>query len=241
MAGSWRGTIGVVKPGVGTASLVEFIRLLPDGINVIPTFADIREHSVDGFRDALESYRQRIAELARLGICDLIHPEGAPPFMVRGRAAEAALVREWEEQYEVPVFTSSMIQVEALRAIGAQRFLGFTFYEGALPDSFSSYFSEAGLDVAGMETLPARPRDWPTPSAEDLYLHMKKAFGRHSGVQAIYLHGSSSWRLMDLGPLEQDLGIPILHPIAIRVWYVQKRLGVHEPIHGAGRLLETLP
>ena len=241
MAGSWRGTIGVVKPGVGTASLVEFIRLLPDGINVIPKFADIREHSVDGFRDALESYRQRIEELAQLGICDLIHPEGAPPFMVRGRAAEQALVQEWEERYEVPVFTSSMIQVEGLRAMGAHRFLGFTFYEGALPDSFTSYFSDAGLDVAGMETLPARSPDWPTPSAEDLYFHIKRAVRRHSGVQGIYLHGSSAWRLMDIGPLEEDLGIPVLHPVAIRVWYVQKRLGIHQPLQGVGRLLETMP
>lgn len=241
MAGDWRGTIGVIKPGIGTASLVEFIRLLPDGINVIPTFAGIREHTVDGFRDALESYREKIAWLAQLGICDLIHPEGAPPFMVRGRAAEQELVRGWEEQYKVPVFTSSMIQVEGLRAMGAQRFLGFTFYEGALPDHFSSYFADAGLDVAGMETLPARAPAWRHPSAEDLYFHIKKAFRRYSGVQGIYLHGSSSWRLMDVGSLEDDLGVPVLHPIAIRVWAVQKRLGVREPVHGAGRLLATLP
>ena len=241
MAGSWRGTIGVIKPGIGTASLVEFIRLLPDGINVIPTFADIREHSVDGFRDALESYREKLAWLAGLGVCNLLHPEGAPPFMVRGRAAERALVEEWEEQYGVPVFTSSMMQVEALKAVGAQRFLGFTFYEGALPDSFTSYFGDAGLDVAGMETLPPRPSEWPNPSAEDLYFHIKRAVRKYSGVQGIYLHGSSSWRLMDLGSLEDDLGIPVLHPVAIRVWYVQKRLGIREPIQGATRLLETLP
>jgi maleate isomerase len=241
MAGSWRGTIGVVKPGVGTASLVEFIRLLPDGINVIPTFADIREHSVDGFHDALDSYREKIAWLAGLGICDLIHPEGAPPFMVRGLEAERKLIQEWEAEYEVPVFTSSMIQVEGLRAVGAKRFLGFTFYESALSDRFTQYFSDAGLQVAGMETLPPRSPDWPTPSAEDLYHHMKERVKQHHSVQAIYLHGSSSWRLMDLPALEEDLGIPVLHPVAIRVWYVLKRLGINQPIPGAGRLLETLP
>jgi maleate cis-trans isomerase len=46
---------------------------------------------------------------------------------------------------------------------------------------------------------------------------------------------------MDIGPLEDDLGVPVLHPVAIRVWAVQKRLGVNEPVHGAGRLLATLP
>jgi len=46
---------------------------------------------------------------------------------------------------------------------------------------------------------------------------------------------------MDIGPLEEDLGIPVLHPVAIRVWYVQKRLGIHQPLQGVGRLLETMP
>ncbi len=125
--------------------------------------------------------------------------------------------------------------------MGAHRFLGFTFYESALSDRFTSYFSDAGLEVAGMETLPPRSKDWATPSAEDLYFQMKKAVSKYPGVQGIYLHGSSSWRLMDLGPLEEDLGIPVLHPVAIRVWAVQKRLGIHEPVHGATRILETLP
>jgi hypothetical protein len=70
---------------------------------------------------------------------------------------------------------------------------------------------------------------------------MKRGLAKYTGVQGIYLHGSSSWRLMDLGLLEDDLGIPVLHPVAIRVWAVQKRLGVREPISGATRILETLP
>ncbi len=100
MAG-WRGTIGVVKPGRGTGSTEEFIRLMPEGVRVIPTAADIREYDAEGFREALDSYKQRVAELAALGICDLIHPEGAPPFMVRGLAAERELVADWESQYKV--------------------------------------------------------------------------------------------------------------------------------------------
>jgi maleate isomerase len=240
MAG-WRGTIGVVKPGMGTGSTEEFIRLMPEGVRVIPTVAGIREYNAEGFRDALDSYKERVAELAGLGICDLIHPEGAPPFMVRGLAAERELVAEWESRYEVPVFTSGMTQAAALRALGVQRLLGYSFFGGTLSDMFTRYFVDAGFDVAGMETMPTRSPDWPTPSAEDLYMHIKRAFVRHSGVQGIYLLGSASWRLADIHILEDDLRIPVVHPVAARVWYVQKRLQLHQPVPGYSRLLEEMP
>ena len=32
----WRGMVGIVKPTKGSGSLVELIKLLPDGIGVIP-------------------------------------------------------------------------------------------------------------------------------------------------------------------------------------------------------------
>ena len=35
---NWRGTVCVVKPTYGSGSLVEFIRLLPEGVGVIPVF-----------------------------------------------------------------------------------------------------------------------------------------------------------------------------------------------------------
>ena len=39
----------------------------------------------------------------------------------------------------------------------------------------------------------------------------------------------------------KDLGVPVVHPVAARVWYVQKRLRVRRPLQDAGRLLAELP
>jgi maleate cis-trans isomerase len=241
MAGSWRGTVGVVKPNYTTGSLVEFIRLLPEGINVIPARAGLREYSVEGFRESLDRYKEEVAALAKLGVCDLIHPEGAPPFMVRGLAEERKIVQDWEDQYQVPVFTSGMVQVEALHALEVHRFVGFTFFGGPLPDLFARYFTDAGFDVAGMETLPERPSEWSNVSAEDIYRFIKRAFLKHSGAEGIYLLGSGSWRVRELDALEEDLGVPVFHPVAARIWYIQKQLHIHQPVPGAGRLLEMLP
>jgi maleate cis-trans isomerase len=41
--------------------------------------------------------------------------------------------------------------------------------------------------------------------------------------------------------LEQDLGVPVVQPIAARSWEIQRRLNIRRPIKGYGTLLETLP
>jgi maleate cis-trans isomerase len=52
----------------------------------------------------------------------------------------------------------------------------------------------------------------------------------------------SGWRTLNIiHMLEQDLGVPVIHPVPARVWEFQKRLHVHEPRKGYGMLLETLP
>jgi maleate cis-trans isomerase len=35
--------------------------------------------------------------------------------------------------------------------------------------------------------------------------------------------------------------VPVVHPIPARVWEIQKRLHVHQPVTGFGHMLETLP
>ena len=74
-------------------------------------------------------------------------------------------------------------------------------------------------------------------SSLEVYAHTKRAFLKHRGVDGIYMLGSG-WRTLDIiETLEQDLAVPVVHPVPARVWVVQRRLHVHQPISGYGRLL----
>ena len=240
-SGTWRGTVGVVKPTYGSGSLVEFIRLLPEGIGCIPTYAGIKEHSEPGYLGALETYNAKVAELAEIGV-DLIHPEGGPPFMVRGYNAEREIVRGWEEKFKIPIFTSGMSQAAALRALGIERFVGCTYFNDAkLNALFSRYFADAGFEVLGMEGMDTTPYEADNISNEAIYRHLKTSFNRHPTAQGIYLLGSGAWQVKDIVAVENDLGVPVVHPVAARVWYVQEKLQVKNPVPGASRLLAELP
>ena len=238
---NWRGSVGVVKPTYGSGSLVEFIRLLPEGVGVIPLYAGIREHTEKGYLEALDSYHARVDELAKLGV-DLIHPEGAPPFLVRGYQAEQEIVKGWEDKYGIPIVTSGMTQSQALRAMKIKKFIGVTYYKDRrLNDMFARYFTEAGFEVLAMEGLQVETREWASLAAEEIYSSIKKCFLTHRDAEGIYLLGSGAWRVTDIIPVEDDLGVPVIHPVAARVYTIQKIMHIREPVKGASRLLEEMP
>ncbi|HET9884230.1 MAG TPA: hypothetical protein VFS81_20930 [Candidatus Binatia bacterium] len=78
-------------------------------------------------------------------------------------------------------------------------------------------------------------------STEKMYQHLKASFKKFPTAQGIYLLGSGAWGVKDTIAAENDLGVPVVHPVAARVWYVQKLLRVKNPLKGASRLLEELP
>ena len=47
---SWRGVVGVVKPTHRPGSLEEFIRLMPEGVGVVPVYLDFKRGTEDEFR-----------------------------------------------------------------------------------------------------------------------------------------------------------------------------------------------
>jgi maleate isomerase len=237
---SWRGVVGVVKPTHRPGSLEEFIRLLPEGIGVVPVYLNFKRGTEDEFRAALKAVEEKVAELAGDGV-DLIHPEGAPPFMVQGYKGEEKLIKDWEAKYKVPMITAAQTQVEALRALNIKKFVGVTYFVNSVNDITTRYFQEAGFDVLAMEGMPVAFEDVGRLASQEIYAHTRKAFLKHEDAEGIYMLGTG-WRCLDIiRLLEEDLQVPVVHAVPARVWSVQKRLRVRQPVRGFGKLLEEMP
>lgn len=237
---SWRGVVGLIRPTYRPGPMEEFIRLLPEGIGVIPLFVGIKEGTEKEFLDVMEIIKEKIAELAKLKV-DLIHPAGAPPFMIRGYKGEEEIVRGLEEKYGIPIITAGMIHVEALRALGVKRIVGVTYFKAELNEKYARYFSEAGFEVLGMEGISVPFEGVGGLSSQEVYAFTKKLYLQHKNAQGIYVLGSG-WRILDIIQiLEQDLQVPVVHPILARIWAIEKRLHVRQPVKGYGRLLEEMP
>jgi maleate isomerase len=237
---SWRGVVGMINPTMRPGMTEEVCRLLPEGIGLIPLFLNISRGTTDEFESMMPHYEKLVALLAGQG-CDLIHPNGAPPFIVHGFKGEAKIVAAWEKKYKTPIMSVAQNHVRALKAVKAKSFVGATYFPDKLNAIFARYFKDAGFTVKSMAGIDVPFNKVQELAGEQVYAHIKHNFLRARGADAIYMLGSG-WRTLDIiERLEQDLGVPVVHPVTARVWEFQKRLHVREPRKGYGYMLEALP
>jgi maleate isomerase len=237
---SWRGTVGIVRPTLRTGGFEDLIRMLPEGIGVIPLILNVRRGAVDEFKSAIPAYEEKVAELAAAGV-DVINPSGAPPFMVLGHDKEQSLIRTWQDRYNTRIFTSGTSHIDALRALKVRRFIGATYFRGDINRIYAKYFNDAGfecLTMAGMDVDFDKAQEL---SSFEVYRFVKKEFLTHRRAEAIYMLGPA-WRTLDIvAMLEQDLGVPVVHAIPAQCWDIQRHLTVRQPVEGYGRLLAEMP
>jgi hypothetical protein len=220
-ASNYRGIVGDIKPRATDSSLVDMIRLLPEGIGVIPVYLNLTQGSREEYGGSYGTYENHIAYLA----------------------SQKCNVIAVERKYNTDMFTSSQNQVNAFRALGAKRILGITSGSGGpeMDKVYARYFEDNGIGVVAMEGMGVEFKSIPEVPPAAIASFIKKAFAEHAGADAVYILGSSLEALPLIAPLERELGVPVVQAIAARIWEIQKRLHVHEPIKGYGRLLETLP
>ena len=232
----YRGTIGLVKPTYRPGSLEETIRLLPEGVGVIPMHAGIRVGTSEEFAGILDEVSARIEDLASLEV-DAIYVEGAPPPMMLGYDADERLSERLTKSYGIPVAFATQALTRALRALEIQDLVGLTYTPPHQNEIFAKYLTDAGFNVEAIQGIdsPFEHADRITP--EMVYAAAKKLYEKHPTVDGIYLFGGA-WRGMPaIERLEEDLGVPVVGGIQASIWYIMKLLGIQDNVVKGGKLL----
>ncbi|HEV7545762.1 MAG TPA: hypothetical protein VGO42_14485 [Reyranella sp.] len=237
---SWRGTVGIIRPTLRTGGFEDLVRMLPDGIGVIPLCLNVQRGALDEFQKGIHAYEPKIAELVEAGV-DLVNPSGAPPFMVLGYQGEKELIKTWETKYQTTVFTSGTTALDALSALKVKRFVGTSYFRGDINNIYGKYFADAGFDVLDMAGMDVDFDKVQELSSREVYRFVKSVFLKNEEAQAIYMLGPA-WRTLDIiEMLEQDLGVPVIHAIPAQCWDIQRHLNVRQPVKGFGRLIAEMP
>jgi maleate cis-trans isomerase len=240
ISSSWRGVVGIIQPTYRPGQLEDLIHLLPEGIGVIPKFLGIKTASEKERLDAMELAKEKIAELAKLKV-DLIHPQSSTLFMLRGYKGAEEIVRDLEEKHGIPIITTAMTLTEASGALRIKRMVVVAYIKSEINQAIVRYLSDAGFEVLGMEAMSVPFAEVGRLSYKEVYAFAKKLYLKHQNAQGILMIGSG-WQVLEAIPLlEQDLQVPVVHPVPARVWTIQKRLHVRQPVKGYGRLLAEMP
>jgi maleate isomerase len=235
----WRGVVGMVRPTRRPGGLEELIRILPEGIGVVPLLLNIKAGSREEFLGSIPLYERFAAELAEQGV-DLIMLAGAPPFMLLGTEGEARLTQEWQSKFKTPVVSDPQMQVAGLRAMGIKKFIGAS-YSALQNEIVVDYMGKAGFQVLSMKPIDVPFEQVAQISVETLYAHVKRLYREHPDADGVYIQGGGWQTVRVVEMLEQDLGLPVVHATICQAWQIHRRLRVRETKPGLGRLLAELP
>ena len=235
----WRGTVGMVRPTRRPGTLEELIRILPEGIGLVPLLLNFKAGSKAEFLDSIPLYERFASELAEQGV-DVIMLTGAPPFMLLGPKKEAELTKAWTRKFNTPVITDPQMQVAALRAMKIKKFLGAS-YSALQNQIVLDYMTAAGFTALSMEPIDMPFDQVAQISVETLYAHVKRLYRQHRDADGVYIQGGGWQTVRVVELLEKDLGIPVVHATICEAWQIHKHLDVRETKPGYGRLLTELP
>jgi maleate isomerase len=235
----WRGVVGLVKPTRRPGTLEELIRILPEGIGVVPLLLNVRAGNNTEFKAAIPLFERFVAELAEQ-VVDLIILSGTPPFMLLGVEGEAKLIRQWEKKYKVEIVTDAQMQAAGMRAMKIKKLIGAS-YSALQNQIVLKYMAQAGLKAISMEPIEVPFDQVAQITSEQLYAHVKKLFRKHRGADGIYIQGGGWQTTSVVEMLEQDLQVPVVHATICQAWEIHRRLQVRQTKPGYGRLLAELP
>jgi hypothetical protein len=116
--------------------------------------------------------------------------------MVHGYAGERTLLDKWEATYGVPVVSTGVTQVRAMRAWARERSWASPGLSGSINDVFSRYFTDAGFEVLAMEGWTV-PFDRVRCSRSTRYIPRQADVHRYRDADLVYLMGGG-WRTLDI-------------------------------------------
>ncbi len=235
----WRGVVGMVRPTRRPGTLEELIRLLPEGIGIVPLLLNFKAGSNAEFEKSIPLYERFVAELAEQGV-DLIMLSGAPPFMLLGPEGEDRLTREWEQRYQAPVVTDPQMQVAGLRAMKIRQFIGAS-YSALQNQIVLDYMATGRLAIRfdGADRCAVRPGR--ARFRRDPVRARQEVVSNPPGADGIYIQGGGWQTARVVQMLENDLQVPVVHATICQAWQIYKRLRVRQTTPGYGRLLAELP
>src|SRR5437763_10348033 len=214
----WRGVVGMVRPTRRPGTLEELIRMLPEGIGIVPLLLNFKAGSKAEFLSSIPLYERFAAELAEQGM-DAIMLSGAPPFMLLGPQKEAALTKAWTRKFKTPVITDPQMHVAGLRAMKIKKFIGAS-YSALQNNIVRDYMTAAGFKALAMEPIDVPFDQVAQISVETLYAHVKRLYRRHRDADGVYIQGGGWQTARVIELLEQDLGVPVVHATICEAWQI---------------------
>ena len=226
-----RAVIGVMTPAMNTVVQPELELLRPEGVtNQVQRFRLGGNYISDDFPDEATKLMDCNPAAIAVGLTTDAGPGGPGKLSAR--------CREVSDLTGVPVLGASSANYEALRKLGAKRVGIVTPFNAEVDAIVKQNTETAGFAVVGIKgtEAPTLPAICETPLGDirDLFAQVADA-----DCDVILQVGTALPVVALIAELEQEFGKPIVACNAAVYWQTLRAVGISDPIHGFGTLLEA--
>lgn len=237
-----RGRIGLITLATDPTVQPEIARVAPEGVAVYqaPITLPRGEVTPEALAEMLanDELEQAATKLAWMDVGVILFACTSGSF-VHGPGWDRELTARIERAANIPATTTSTAVVDALQALGAKTLTIATPYVDAVNEIERRFFEASGFRVAALQGLGLEAdRDIARLEPEDA----EALVGRTDVAESdtIFISCTNVHVLEAIDRIETRRGKPVVTSNQAGAWAALRKIGVDEPIAGAGRLL-TLP
>lgn len=239
-----RRRVGLMVPATNTTFEADFALVVPKEVTLhshrLWMSGDVEsEDFIDKVNDEVEEAAKYLA-MAKVEVIAYGFTTGS---FYRGIAYSKQLEERIQKAARVPGITPATAIVDALHYFEAKKLSVATPYPKWNNAMLLRYLDEAGFDVLNLEgdprpaSIAIREPMW-DQEPESIMEFAAKACLPEADV---LLCPCTAWRALEVvEELEQRLGIPVVTANQTAIWAAFCKMDTLQPIHGFGRLLESL-
>jgi maleate isomerase len=235
----WRARIGYISPTVMEVLPYEFYKFAPDGIGLVGMTCAIDDWRADEFEKGLAQVKGAAGYLASRSVDFIIHG-GGPLVVARGKGYEETIVSEIEAISGIPATTGVRAGMEALRHVKAQRVAIASCYPPGHNEALKNYLASFGFDIVRADGTNMPFKDIQKQSPDEILAFTKEVLARAGDCDAVYLPCPQWQGAQAVEAIERETGVTAVAYTHANFFQAFRKLGIHAPIQGHGRLLASL-
>jgi maleate cis-trans isomerase len=240
---SVRKRIGVMVPSTNTTCEADFQMAAPAGVTIHGqrmwiTNDDQGEASMQRMNADIESGARYLATAK----VDVIAYGCTTGSFYKGPGWDKDMLALIERQAGVPAVATSPSAVAALRFFGARKISVVSPYPAWNNEKLRAYLEAMGFEVLNVDGEPVAAKAGPQGINDQPPESVVRFASRMCKPEAEALFCScTAWRSMEaVQAIEQGIGKPVVTSNQATVWAAFRKVGIRQPIHGFGKLLESL-
>ena len=233
----WRGKFGYINPSISDTVVLEFYKMLPEGVLV--TSVDQKAQNVaDSEFDKIIQNMEEAAQVLDYEEVGAITIGGTPPLLRNGFDTPEKVIERFEEKFKKPFSTTATSEIKALSSLKLRKLILVTPYTPQLNNLLRQYLEYKNFEIVHVKGANIQKHsDMSRHTGEQLYQLVKEAAREaKSGFDGIHI-GNPRWPVIDMVEiLEADFGVPVVATCQALVWEALNMLCVRQVKAGAGSL-----